>query len=360
MTSSLKLPKRPEAKYQIVADQFRERILRGDLRPGDRLPSLMEMSEIYELSRTTVERVHQLLELDGLVFREQGRGTFVARRRRDTGFIGVSGYGFKENPRLTYWTHILEGMQSCSKDNRHSLSLLDPDSFSNWDRVSGVVIADGALMSHEALGALPADLPRVSILGESREHASVVPDDYHGGRMATEHLLDLGHRRIACLLDVENYPTDRRFSGYLDALKSAGIVFDPRWVRPYSDNVARYPDFVERGKNVMREWLSQDWHELGCTALLLQNDMVALGVMRVLAENNISVPGQVSLVGFDDMELCGLVTPSLTTVRVPLREIGWTATDLLFREIETGQRREGVIVLPVSLQRRQSTAPPLA
>jgi LacI family transcriptional regulator len=280
----------------------------------------------------------------------------VARRQRNTGFLGISGYSFEERPRMSYWSQVLEGMQECAKREGRSLVLLNSDTLSGWDKVDGLVIADPNV--EHALHDLPADLPRVSILSDTSEHASVAPNDYYGGQIATEHLLDLGHRRIACLMDRDVYPTCRRFAGYKDALERTGIIFDSRWVRDYGQGDKRFIDFVERGKEVMREWLSEDWRDLGCTALLVQNDLVALGVMHVLLEAGISIPGQVSLVGFDDLDICNFVTPALTSVHVPLREIGWTAVDLLFREIETGRSGNDTKVLPVSLHRRQSTAQP--
>jgi DNA-binding LacI/PurR family transcriptional regulator len=357
---ALESKKKPEVKYQKFAEGLRAQIRSGALKPGDRLPSLAEMNERHNLSRTTVERVHRMLESDGLVVREQGRGTFVARPvKRTNGLIGFSGYAFETMPRQPYWARILEGLHQAAARQGQGVVLLDHQTFAGWNRVDGIVFSDPEWAIRERVAALPPDMARVQILFESPVHASVVPNDYQGGLLATEHLLALGHTRIATLMDKFAFPTNRRFAGYRDALAAAGLAKDERWSRNYHEPNNGEPDFVARGRSVMRRWLDEDWRELGCTAILVQNDMVAAGVMEVLQEADIAVPQQISVVGFDNLDLCDYVSPRLTSVAVPLCEIAATAMDLLLRDIEAGpgERMAATTVLPVRLQHRESTGP---
>lgn len=349
------LTKKPEAKYQTFADGLRQRIQCGELKPGDRLPSLSEMCEQHNVSRSTVERVHQMLELDGLVIREHGRGTFVANRaKRNNGFIGFTGYAFEATLHPPYWSQCIEGFRHAASRVGESIVLVDRETFSDWDRVDGLVFTDPP-------ENIPADMPQIMILTESVVHPCVVANEYQGGQLATQHLLDLGHRRIATLMNKDKEPTNRRFAAYLNAMTAAGCSFDERWTRNYHGvEDIKYDDFVGRGRTVMREWLSQDWHELGCTALIVQNDLVAAGVLEALREAGISVPGQVSVVGYDSLAVCDVMSPRLTSVAVPLREIAATAMDLLLLQIQFGPRTPSTTVLPVSLEIRESTAPPAA
>lgn len=351
--------KKPESKYQQIAEALREQIQSGVLEPGDRLPSLAEMYQEHGLSRSTVERVHRLLEMDGLVVREQGRGTFVTKPAKGSkGLIGFSGFAFEESPRSPYWTDVMKGLQQSAAREEQGVILLDSQTFSGWDRVDGLVLADSLATVKKRLPLLPPNMPRVSILTETPMHDCVVPNTYQGGQLIAEHLLALGHRRISCLLARDAGSTDRRYAGFRDVLKAAGVEFDEQWAREFETQGQVNPDFAEHGRRIMREWLAGNWHELGCTALMLQNDLVGVGVLDVLKEAGIAVPAEVSVVGFDNLELCEYLSPRLTSVEVPLHEIAMTAVKLLRQQIEYGVGMPATTVLPVKLQARDSTAPP--
>lgn len=331
--------------------------MRGELKPGDRLPSLVEMRNDHSLSRTTVDRVRRSLEKDGLIVREQGRGTFVApipSASTLTGLIGFCGLGFREKPRAPYWTHLLEGIQEAAHKEERGVLLLDGDGGFGWDKVDGVLSAGGAL--HE--GA--RDLPHVELINPHSSVASVTADDYQGAQIATDHLLGLGHTRIGCLMVMDNALAKRRVSGYRDALQVAGITPEAQWARDYGRVYSLPARFRERSYDIMRKWLADDWKALGLTAILAQNDLCAIGIMDALKEAGIDVPGQVSVVGFDSTEICDLVSPRLTSVRIPLQEIAATGLELLLRQIQTGRRTKSVTMLPTELDIRGTTAKPAA
>ena len=115
---------------------------------------------------------------------------------------------------------------------------------------------------------------------------------------------------------------------------------------------------MSAGSDCMNSWLQDGWEQTGCTALLVQNDEAAIGAMKAMQASGIDVPGDVSIVGFDGSEICAFVTPRLTTVDVPLREIGTQGLKLLIRQIEVGQAEIEKHVLPVELRVRESTASP--
>jgi DNA-binding LacI/PurR family transcriptional regulator len=133
-------------------------------------------------------------------------------------------------------------------------------------------------------------------------------------------LAELGHRRIAYIGDEQGFQSDsERFSGYRKALKEAGLLFDPVLVA-YGDGTPL------RGLRALSELLRLPEPP---TAVFCYNDREALGAMRVVREQRLRVPDDVSIVGFDDLFLSSYTDPPLTTVRQPKHEMGSEATKIL-------------------------------
>lgn len=178
------------------------------------------------------------------------------------------------------------------------------------------------------------------------EVAFVSGDHFLGAYQATKHLLKLGHRQIAFIkgLDVES--SDLRFKAYCAALAESGLEVDHRLVKQ--------GDFgLESGRKAAEELLDSG---LRPTAIQSANDMMAIGVLKALAARGLKVPRDVSLIGFDDIELCKLVDPPLTTVVQPIEEIGRVATNLLIDMIENKLSGQNQVFLPVNLVERKSCA----
>jgi LacI family transcriptional regulator len=169
-----------------------------------------------------------------------------------------------------------------------------------------------------------------------------------GAKQATEHLLALGHRRIGAIAGMQGwYATEERLAGFRAALSAAGILLDPELV-VYSD--WRIP----RGTAAARELLSLPDPP---TAIFGFNDNVAIGALHAARKRGLSVPDDLSVVGFDDTELAVIVTPQLTSVRQPLAEMGRMGVSLLIRILE-GQRVDALRVeLATKLVVRESTGP---
>jgi DNA-binding LacI/PurR family transcriptional regulator len=178
----------------------------------------------------------------------------------------------------------------------------------------------------------------------------VVIDDAQGGRLATEHLLGLGHRRIAFVGDWAENPygftsSRDRQAGYAEALRAAGI-------EPEEDLLKQ----GAHGRHQARE-LARELFRLPAppTAIFAASDTQALGVVEAAREAGLEVPGDVSVIGFDDIERAELV--SLTTVRQPLRESGRLAAELVLRALENGSPEPEETVLPLELVLRTTTGP---
>jgi len=187
----------------------------------------------------------------------------------------------------------------------------------------------------------PREPPPDGIACVAAMHAS-------GAKQAAEHLLALGHRRIGAIAGTPGwYATEERLAGFRAALAGAGILLDPELV-VYSD--WRIP----RGTEAARELLSLPDPP---TAIFGFNDNVAIGALHAARERGLSVPDDLSVVGFDDTEQAVIVTPRLTSVRQPLAELGRMGVSLLIRLID-GQRVDALRVeLATQLVVRESTAP---
>jgi LacI family transcriptional regulator len=171
-----------------------------------------------------------------------------------------------------------------------------------------------------------------------------------GAQMATEHLIELGHSRIAAIAGPLNWiATDRRLLGYRAALAANGRLASEDLVR-----VGGEPT-IAHGLLAARELLALPKPP---TAIVAFNDKIAIGAMQAAAERGLAVPGDLSIVGFDDLELSRVVTPRLTTVRQSLEEMARMGVELLLRLIEGREIHTLHIELATELVVRGSTGPP--
>lgn len=178
---------------------------------------------------------------------------------------------------------------------------------------------------------------------------SVRINDRLGGEMVGRHLVELGHRDIVQIcgpLYVDGF--ERRFFGFCQALKQAGI-------RPDTTHQIAGDLSTEFGREAARTILAR---EVRPTAVFVHNDETAIGVLHEFARQGVSVPEDVSIVGYDDMPYSAAFQPELTTVRLPRREWGARACDMLINVVENAAEREVLDIVEPELIVRQSTAPP--
>ncbi len=196
-------------------------------------------------------------------------------------------------------------------------------------RVDGIIVADSQISSNHVQRLLRANVPTVLINSQTEEQTnllhSVTADDYNGMRMATDYLIQLGHKEIG-YIGVGNRPLSnrRRRAGYSDTLRAAGIAPNEAWIAIAPAEYARNEDDVVAGQALAARLL-----DAGVRAIVCYNDMVAVGVLLACRQRGVEVPEQVSVVGFDDIALAQYVTPPLTTVRQPQTELGRTAMHML-------------------------------
>jgi len=214
-------------------------------------------------------------------------------------------------------------------------------------RVDGLVLAiatrDDPLVDYIGKAGLQAVL--VNRADETGRLPAVVSDDRLAMKLAVDHLVSLGHRRIAHLAGPQNVPTGvGRRQGVEQALRDRGLeLASVEECEGYSR---------EAGRAAMQRLL--DGHERP-QAVVCCNDLVALGAYDVLRERGIRVPQDISITGHNDMPLVDMVNPPLTTIRLPHRELGWRAAEMLFDGIEGRAPSAFTVVLRPELVVREST-----
>lgn len=215
-------------------------------------------------------------------------------------------------------------------------------------RVDGIIVIASHLSDHysELLGRskIPTVLINEQKPGENTHFVMV--DDVYGARLAVEHLLTLGHRRIG-YVGITNRPrsNQHRLQGYRDALESAGIAFDPALVFTPSG----IEDHARIGEAGLGSILSA-----GATAAFCYNDTTAIGLLSACNKYGIAIPNKLSIIGFDDIDMAAYTFPPLTTVRQPRFELGQHAMQILLKLLD-GNTLENQ-TLPVKLVVRQTTA----
>ena len=175
---------------------------------------------------------------------------------------------------------------------------------------------------------------------------AIYTNETEGAYLATRHLIDIGHQRIAFLIGAKKSSiSGSRLKGYKKALTEAGIVINEQYIL--------YGDFNQTGG----EQMAQDILKVKPqpTAIFAANDLIALGVIQYFEECHIRIPNDYALVGFDDIDLARLIRPKLTTIANPKYELGQTAAQQLILRIEDPAKPNSHIVLNTRLVLRDSS-----
>ncbi|HEX5810084.1 MAG TPA: LacI family DNA-binding transcriptional regulator [Anaerolineales bacterium] len=183
------------------------------------------------------------------------------------------------------------------------------------------------------------DLPNVEV-------DAVLTDHQQGGWLATRHLIELGHTHIACIAGPSSItPSAERITGYRMALEQAGL--------PCDENLIVRGDYhAQSGMEATRLILEMNPRP---TAIFALNDLMALGALRAAAEAGYSVPRDLAIIGYDDLELAHFTNPPLTTIAQPKKEIGAQAVNLLVDRMSSRNRPPSRVVLAPALIVRRST-----
>jgi DNA-binding LacI/PurR family transcriptional regulator len=236
---------------------------------------------------------------------------------------------------------VVASMHALDRD-----SLIDAVERLRIQRVDGILAIAPLKVAADALPHVPDEVPLVAVEGGP---AAAIPvaevDQLAGARHATRHLLDLGHDTVWHIAGPPDFlEAERRLEGWRDTLAASG---------------------AEAPSPLIGDWSARAGHDLGrrlaadpaVTAIFVANDQMALGVLRAMHEAGRSVPGEVSVVGFDDVPEAAYFLPPLTTVRQDFDELGRRSLQLLLRAIEGDERPTAAPVAPELVVRASTGVP---
>lgn len=258
---------------------------------------------------------------------------------------------------------VVQGIEDAAQ--QHGYTVILCNSHSDREREISAVETlrskrvDGVIVTSSRVGALYLDhLERIGVpvvlINNHNERSgrytySVSVDNRHGGKLATEHLLQLGHRRIAYISGPADHSDDLdRLAGYREALEQAGMPFDPTLVVSGTGRA----DGGERALPILTAL------EAPPTAAFCYNDMTAIGLMRAAQAAGLSIPADLAVVGFDDIPFASYVRPPLSTVAQLKAEMGAWAMEMVLALIATSdpiEDRFSNLVLEGQLIVREST-----
>ena len=264
-----------------------------------------------------------------------------------------------------YFGEIVRGLEDAAREHGYHIFVCSSDRDPERElayvkklmshRVDAIVFAGGGI--EDAKYKREVNRLLDGFEGEGRAVVTLSPHSYRAPRISvdnaaaseamTRYLIGLGHRRIATAAGPMEVRTARvRLGGYRRALEQAGIGYDP--------DLVEGANFSSEGGAVAAARLVERAPDL--TAIFAANDVTALGVMAELNRRRLRVPEEVSVVGFDDIQAARYMSPALTTVRVPMYEVGREGVGLALSLI-AGRRARGRI-MPFTLEVRESAAPP--
>lgn len=273
----------------------------------------------------------------------------IEPRAAEDGFAVLIASGYGDPVRAGQTLEVLLGNRVDGIIVTTSAGVAEPQLTQTMGLPTVVVGLDPPVGTLELEGARSAPIATLIDAGERHRQSARVShvsfDDVNAGELAAQHLIELGHRRIAFLAGPSTLATVLRIAGVRRVLEQAGLTLC---------SLSYGGDTFEQGCAAGLELLR---NERDFTAIVAFNDLLAAGVVRSARTLGIDVPGEVSVVGFDDIMLARLVEPALTTVRAPKYEMGERAVQLLLEHM-TSEADMQWELLRGSLVVRESTAPP--
>jgi len=278
-------------------------------------------------------------------------------RTRKTGIVGVIVSDITD----PYFGGIIDGVEKVLNENDYYFLLSSAQNSPQKEelyltrlrksRVDGLLILGGALrFTNGEVKQLASSSIPIVVVGRKSPHpniSSVTVDNFTGGFLGTEHLIKLGHQDIVHIATVEPREDGKeRLNGYRSAMEKYGIK-DKCWIEK-GDITA------ESGCKVMTRILKKAPTP---TAVFTYNDMSALGVMRAIRDQELRIPENIAVVGFDDIPIAVHFDPALTTVRQPQEEMGRKGAKLLMRAIKENNksnRRENIVLEAKLIIRKSS------
>ncbi|TLS38848.1 LacI family DNA-binding transcriptional regulator [Pseudalkalibacillus caeni] len=330
------------------------------------MTTIADVAKYTGLSRATVSRVinnyphvsEQKRELVRQAMMELGyypNSAAQSLRNQKTGIVAVL------VPRLTnpFFTSIIEGLEVIAEKNNLQLLICQTKASKQKElsflkllktkQVDGLIFT--AIENEWSKIEPYVDCGPIILCNEYQDDATVPMiklDQYNGSYMGTKHLIERGYKKIAfCGGGSESGLSLDRKKGFLAALSEAGIKGEDKWMFPFVYNIGD-------GKKVMKEILAMDDRP---TAVFTSSDEVAAGIIKEAKDNNLTVPEDIAVIGFDDQAIAQIIEPEMTTIYQPSEEIGRVTMEVMIELLnnKAQSKMKMIYELPINLVIRKST-----
>ena len=353
-------------KYLGIVEWAMRIIGEKGLSPGDRFFSEAELCDIHKVSRQTVRQALAYMEKQGVLQRRQGSGTFI-----QTAMTGQNKPNLTVGVISTYFSNyifpdIITGIERVMSQNSIAIQLATTSNMvAEETRALQAMLAQNVcgLIVEPSKSALPN--PNMAIYNDIRARRiplvffdakypwtsfpCVAMDDAAAGKIAADHLISLGHKDISGMFTIDNMQGHKRYEGFMRSLGGNGIPTPEKRVLWFS--TSEQPFLFEKSKDRVLSLLEDS------TAIICHNDDLAVKFLEFCRNQNISVPGELSVVGIDDADMAKICEIPLTTVRHPKQQLGELAASVLLEMMtEHPSRTEDHLIVP-KLVKRSTTAP---
>jgi DNA-binding LacI/PurR family transcriptional regulator len=342
-------------KYVLVENHIREAINNKQL--VDRLPGERALAKELGYSYMTIRKAIENLVAEGLLYKVPTKGTFVSKDGKSRKKTQTIGYfldsSIESGISSPYYSLIFKALEKEAARNDYSLmyfSDVGEDKLEKTVSKLDGVIATCLPRLEKVIHEIRQSLPLVVIDNSSTDKSipSVIIDNFNAEVESVNYVCSLGHKRIGFMTGLEDSDVGRdRCAGYRSGLNNNGIELDDTLV--FRGNYS-----FESGFAGAEYFLSLKQPP---TAIICANDSMALGVMRKLCLEGLSVPDDMSVIGFDDIEVAAQIIPPLTTIAAPVDRIAKHAFSMLMRSIRGEQLEFRHVALDAHLVIRQTCSP---
>jgi GntR family transcriptional regulator of arabinose operon len=339
-------------KYHQIKQHLKNLIRRGELAPGELIPSENTLAREFKFSRHTIRQAIGELENEGFVQRQQGRGTFcsyqpkLAAKKIALVTTYISEYIFPS---------IIRGVEDVLSSAGYTLILANTsnDKFKEAQclenllnqEIAGLIIEPTKSARENSNFKYFAAMQKRRIpylmlhaVYPELDPAYILLDDEKSGYLVTQYLLQLGHREIAGIFKNDDLQGIHRQNGFWAALTDYGITPKPEWVGTFdTEHLRSFPyQFI---KGLIDK-------EQRPTALVCYNDQIALTILEAIRETGLQVPQGISVISFDDSSLALLSEVKLTTIRHPQTEMGRQAARFIIDMVEERVEKPRLVYQP--------------
>jgi len=343
------------AKYTKLVDWAKSHIVEENMKKGDKFYSEGELVEMFNVSRQTVRHALGILENDGLLERQQGKGTFVAKGQTNNGTknkaIGLVMMAYMES---YIYPKVLVGIQSVLQQNGYTLSL----AFSDYE-LDGEYKALRSVLDSDVQGIILGPVrtrlynPFAEIYKEIEERGIpmifldayrdgynfplVGMDDVLAAQMATEHLIEAGHTRIGGVFQSDMTQGYLRHKGFINAHMKNSINYTAEHTIWYTREDF---DLISSAPKHMLDRLN------GCTGLVCFNDLLAFRLVNSFIDAGVRVPEDISITSIDNSDMAVLCKVPLTTLDHPKERLGQLAAEQMIKLINNSDYDANVLIPP--------------